>query len=496
MVDQSQKMTRSFNWLNAAQFGGALNDNIFKLLVIFFVIGLRGRETASVTTAVVGAIFVIPFLLFLPMAGVLADRYSKRHITVVVKIMELGAMLLAIVAFYYRSEWIAYAVVFLMSTQSALFGPSKYGILPELVGRHRLSRANSLFVLFTYLAIIIGTALAPTVDKVLDGNYVVAALVCLGIAVAGLLAAMQVEVTPVMDAQRRVTPVFIRDIWRTLRSIRHDGFLMLAVIAAAYFLLLGGFVQLNLIPYGIEMLGISAHNSAYLFLIAALGIGLGAWLVGRLSGRNVELGLVPIGVAGVAVGLLGLFFVPHAMWLICAFVFLLGLSAGFFVVPLESFIQYRSPDKRRGEIIAAKGFLAWVGVLLAAILLYIFSEIIHLTPAQGFLVMALATLALTAAAFYVLPDFFLRFVVTLITKLVYRIRVIGLLIKNQLQCFAGLVNKIPEPILPVIADPLCRALDVICFCKCVAAAGFDMMGNQQNGIHAAFGVGVFWLSFL
>lgn len=425
MVDQSQRMTRSFNWLNAAQFGGALNDNVFRLLVVFFLIGLKGQEAASLMASVVGAIFVIPFLLFTPMAGILADRYSKRNITVVVKTIEILSMVIALAAFHFRNEWIAYSVVFLMSTQSALFGPSKYGIVKELVGEERLSRANSLLVLFTYIAIIVGTGLAPSVDHLTGGNYVAATSVCLLIAVAGLIAICRVGSTPAQGGERRISPNVFGTIWRTLVSIRHDGYLMLAVIAAAYFLLIAGFVQINLIPYGIEMLGISEQNSAYLFLLSALGIGLGAWVVGRLSGKTIELGLVPVGVVGVVVGAFGLFMFSHSLPVTCAMVFVLGVSAGFYIVPVEAFIQYRSPDKRRGEILAAKGFLAWLGVLLSAVLLYVFAELLQITPAQGFLVVGVATLMMMVVAFSVLPDFFLRFVITLIAKLVYRIRVIG-----------------------------------------------------------------------
>lgn len=413
MISASQKMTRSFCWLNAAQFGGALNDNVFKLLVIFFLITAKGPGSAAMTNAVVGAIFVLPFLLFTPMAGVLADRYSKRHITVAVKLIECVAMLLAIWAFYKEMEGLAYVVVFLMSTQSALFGPSKYGILPELVGSQRLSRANSLLVLFTYLAIILGTALAPTMDKLLGGHYVAAASVCLVIALLGLGAAWQVEVTPAMGSSRRIRLIFFGDLYRTLKGIRSDSLLFFSVLAAAYFLLLGGFVQLNLIPYGIEMLGISQQDSAYLFLLAALGIGGGAWLVGRLSGEHIELGWAPLGAMGVALGAVGLAFAHHHLPAVWAFTLLFGVSAGFFIVPLESFVQHRSPDTRRGEILAAKGVLAWVGVLAAAGFLYVFAEVAHLSPAQGFGLFGLLTILLTGVALYSVPDLFARFMVTM-----------------------------------------------------------------------------------
>jgi len=425
MLEEHQKMPRSFLWLNAAQFGGALNDNIFKFLIIFFLIDLKGADAASSVVFGVGLVFVIPFLLFSAAAGVLADRYSKRLITISVKAVEILTMLLAVWAFTLRNEWLAYAVLFLMSTQSAFFSPTKYGIIPELVGKERLSRANSLMVLYTYLSIILGTAIAPTLAKVSDGNYVLAAQCCVLVAVLGFLASLRIPVTEAQKGDGVISPLFLRDIWRTLVEVRRDGFLMLAVIASAYFLLVGAFIQLNLILYGMQMLGWSQENSGYLFFIAAMGIGVGAMMVGRLSGRNIEFGLVPLGVFGVTVCAVALYAFYTQIFVVAFFVFALGISAGFYVVPLNAFIQYRSPEKLRGRILAASGFLSWIGVALAAVLVEVFSKVLNLSPAQGFLVIGLVTMVLALIAFRVLPDFFLRFVVTIITKCFYRIRVVG-----------------------------------------------------------------------
>lgn len=152
---------KSFAWMNATQFCGALNDNIFKLLSFFFVIRLLGQQHAGSLVSLGGAIFVVPFLLFTPAAGVLADRVSKRTIIVWAKVLEIVVMLLGVVAF--STQWApgAFIVLFLMSTQSALFGPSKYGIIPELVRRDQISAANGVLTLMTYLAIILGTAVGP-----------------------------------------------------------------------------------------------------------------------------------------------------------------------------------------------------------------------------------------------------------------------------------------------------------------------------------------------
>ncbi len=395
-------MPRPFGWHNAAQFGGALNDNVFRLLVVLFLITAEGAEAASRVSAQVGVVFVLPFLLFTPTAGRFADRFSKRTIILVVKSLEILSMALALMVFWLHVPWAAYAVVFLMSTQSALFGPTKYGIVPELVGDHRLSRANSLLVLFTYLAIILGTAGAPALDMLTDGNYPLGAAVLLLIAIAGWVAAWQIAVTPAQAGQGAVTPVFIGQIIRTLLQIRHDRRLMASVWAAAYFLFLGGYVQMNIIPFGMEQFGLSQQQSAYLFLPAALGIGLGAWWVGRISGSQIRLNLVPLGVMGAVFGALGMAWAAPVIWMAVGWMGLLGVSAGFFIVPLEAAIQQRSEASSRGQVLASKGFLAWCGVLAAAGLMHVMAEMLDWSPAQGFYAIALLTNALLVIAMWLL----------------------------------------------------------------------------------------------
>ncbi len=148
--------SRSFRLLNATQFLGALNDNVFKLLVIYLLINVKGPAAANTILSLAGAIFVIPFLLFSSSSGILADRLSKRTIIVYTKILELLIMLFGLAAVIYESEIGAYTALFFMAAQSALFGPSKYGIIPELVESKMVSKANGSLTSFTYLAIILG----------------------------------------------------------------------------------------------------------------------------------------------------------------------------------------------------------------------------------------------------------------------------------------------------------------------------------------------------
>ncbi len=424
-LDPSQRLPRGFLWLNATQFFGALNDNIFRLFIVFSLISLRGPEAASEVTAIAGAVFVMPFLLFVALAGVLADRISKRTITICVKTCEVAVMALGTWALSLDSVWFLYGILFLMATQSAFFGPTKYGIVPELAGRERLSRANSYIQAFTYLAIILGTGMAPFLSKITGEQYENAAIYCVGFAVIGLVTALFIPCTPPAGATAKASVLFVRDIWRTLRFVSKDGYLMLAVVASSYFLLIGAFMQMNIIPYGMEMLGFSQENSAYLFLFAAVGIGTGSLGAGRLSGRNIEFGLVPLGALLLTISVIALTFVAANVTAIAILILLAGFGAGLFIVPLQAFIQFRSPRERLGETLAASGFLSWVGVLVASGLLFLFSEIIGLNAGQGFLVIGLLTLGLTIVTMKVLPDFLLRFIVVAVTRTVYRLRVVG-----------------------------------------------------------------------
>lgn len=290
----NEKLPPSFASLNASQFLGAMNDNILKLLIIFFLINAQGAAKAGVITAAVGTAFVLPFLLFSAPAGCLADRLRKSQLIVTVKAAEVVVTLLAVMAFAFGWHNGLYLIVFLMATHSAFFAPAKYGAIPELAPRDQLSRANGLMESFTYLAIILGTTLASILTQAAGGRFWVASLVCLGVALAGLWSAWRMEPTAAADGERRVS-LFPTEILRTVISIRHDRDLMLAVIGLAWFMFVGAFAQLNLIGYGMQQMGLSEAQSGYLFLAAAFGIGSGSLLAARLSGRDVEFGIVPLG---------------------------------------------------------------------------------------------------------------------------------------------------------------------------------------------------------
>ncbi len=244
---KENKLSSSFHWLNTTQFLGALNDNIFKLLIVFYLITAHGAGSAGAVSATAGAVFVVPFLLFSSLSGILADRMSKRSIVVAAKIVEVAVMSVGVAAFYYGSEYGLYVTLFLMALQSTLFSPSKYGIVPELVKKDQLSQANSYLEAFTYLAVIIGTAAAPLLSQSMSFIYWKAAVVCVVISLIGLASSGKIEHTLPAGSSQRFRLFFVRDIWNTLKEVRKDRYLLFAVVGSACFMFLGAFAQINLV---------------------------------------------------------------------------------------------------------------------------------------------------------------------------------------------------------------------------------------------------------
>jgi acyl-[acyl-carrier-protein]-phospholipid O-acyltransferase/long-chain-fatty-acid--[acyl-carrier-protein] ligase len=383
---------RSFYFLNATQFLGALNDNIYKLLVIYLLINIKGPEAAGTILSLCGAVFVIPFLLFSSGSGVMADRKSKSRIIVYTKVMEVVTMVLGLIGVIYSWEFGSYAALFLMATQSAIFGPSKYGIILELVEEKMVSKVNGIMTSFTYLAIILGTFLASAITDVTNKNFVFLSCVCILIAVIGLLTSFGIKKTPPQESTKKINPIFIYEIYQTLKFSWTVPHLLPAIYCSSFFLFLGAFTQLNIIPFAMQSLGTSEVGGGYLFLATAVGIALGAVLAGRLSKDKVEPGISCICGFFVAFFLVLLYLFSSSLLMTIVSLGFLGIFGGGFLIPFDSFIQVNSPDIKRGQVIAANNFCSFVGVLIASFILYFFSEKLHISAASGFAILGVVTI--------------------------------------------------------------------------------------------------------
>ena len=418
----------TFKWLNATQFFGALNDNLYKLSMVFFLIALNPKINPDSIMANTSAIFVLPFLLFSDAAGVLADRISKQIIIARLKIIELFLMSSGFICFYFKSSAGLYVVLFLMCTQSAFFGPAKYGIIPELVPTERLSKANSHIVSATFLSIIIGTLMASLLAGG-DHGFLICGMTCILVSMGGIFVSRRIYKTAPAGGKEKINPLFFIGIWKTVKSIANDRYLLMSVLTSSYFWLVAAYAQMNLIPYGIDLMHLAPENSnvaGYLYLVVAVGVGSGAILAGLLSGRNIEFGIVPIGAFGLSASLILLQGASDSFVWAIFFIIMLGISAGLFLLPLNAFIQWKTPSHKRGAVLAASNFLNFVGILGATLMIKIFQERLGFSPGQAFMLLGVMTFVLGVATMFVLPDFFVRFIMLIITKIFYRIKIKGI----------------------------------------------------------------------
>lgn len=417
MISTFFRRFSSFTYLNITQFLGALNDNIYKLLIVYLFIQLEGIEYSYQILASTGATFVIPFLLFSAGSGILADRFSKRDIIVITKILELVIMGFSVVAFAFQSKWGSYAVLFLLATQSAIFGPSKYGIVPELVGTDKISKANGMMTSLTFLAIILGTFLASFLIQITGRNFIICAIFCTFIALVGLVTSFMIEYTPPAGSKTKIRLFFLKEIFDTLKLARQEISLLPAMCGSAFFLFVGAFTQLNIIPFAIQSLHLSDIQGGYLFFLTAIGIGSGALIAGKVSGRIVELGLVPIGALGISICAFSLDLFSTYLYAVLPLVTLIGVFGGLFEIPLDSYIQVASPKKLRGQMVAATNFMSFIGVLIASGLIYLNSEVFGIEADRGFsLVGALSVLVMIAFT-YQFFDYLTRFIASSLSRL-------------------------------------------------------------------------------
>ena len=399
----------ALNFLNISQFLGVINDNVFKFLTVFLLIDLKGIESSSSILFWVGTVYVLPFLLFSSAAGVLADKFSKQKIIVALKALEVVTTALAVVAFWVQSPWACYSLLFLLSFHSAAFGPPKYSIIPEIVTSDKISKANGLITSFTYLGIIVGTFLASFTTQMTSRNFTLAAGVCVVIAILGFVSSLFIPYTKPTRTKTRIKFFFLKEIYKTLFFCYKTPHLLLAVLGAAFFLYLGAFFQLNIIPFAIQALGLSEIGGGYLFLTVAIGIAIGAILVGKLSKDHVELGFSCI--AGVCLFFLVflLAILPKTVKLDVFLLILIGCCSGFFIVPLDAYIQKNSPDAQRGQVVAASNFMSFCGVLLAPFSIYVFSGTFKLSSSEGFFLVSLFVLVISLLILFRLSNIFLSF---------------------------------------------------------------------------------------
>ena len=430
---------RRFAPLFATQALGALNDNVFKnalILLIAFGAGVSDGDSNLLINAAAG-LFIVPFFLFSAQAGQLADNMDKATLIRRVKLGEIVIMGLACIGFLLQSIPLLLVALALMGTQSAFFGPAKYAILPQHIDDTALVGANGMIEMGTFLAILIGTLIGGLLIGTAQGPLLVGGLV-VGLAALGYLASRGIPTAPALGQR---TP-FDWNAWRqskqTLESLRGNPTLLHSVLGVSWFWFFGATYLTQLPNYVRLSLGGNEQVVTLLLALFSVGIAVGSLLCERLSGKRVELGLVPVGSIGMTVFAIDLYFAAAAptgdaligasAWLsqpgsvrVVIDVLLLGAFGGLYIVPLYALIQQRAEPAKRARVIAANNILnaAFMTVSAVGCALLLGSG---LSIPQLFLTVALMNAAVAVFIYTLVPEFFLRFVIWILINIIYRVR--------------------------------------------------------------------------
>ena len=417
---------RGFWALIATQFQGAFSDNILRNLLLSIVVGMGMAQTQRETfVSVVTFLFSVPFLLFSMPGGWLADRFSKRQVTIWTKVMEFGSMLLATAGLATHTLTLSLVALTLVATQAALFGPSKYGLLPELLPEKSLSWGNGVIELWTFLAIIIGTVVGAWMGQQFAGREVIAGYVLLGLSAVGFATSLGIDNVPAAAPEKPFRINIVGDLWTQIGKMRKDTALFLAVLGNTYFWFLGSLLFSTIVIYGPDVLHVSQTKTGYLNAMLAVGIGIGSMIAGWVSDNKIEYGLIPLGSIGMTVTGFILGVMPHGMMASALLLGMLGFWAGFFAVPVNALIQHKPPEEDKGGIIAAANLLSFVGIALSSVVYFVFTQLSTSIPAGVIIAGSVITAAATVYVLYLLPEWFGRLILFFVTRTIYRVRVIG-----------------------------------------------------------------------
>ena len=425
-VSEAPRGERGFWALIATQFQGAFSDNILRNLLLAMVVGMGlGKDERDSFVSIVTFLFSMPFVIFSMSGGWLADHFSKRQVTIWTKVMEIGAMTIATAGLGLHMRALTLFALGLVATQAALFGPSKYGLLPELLPSKRLSFGNGVIELGTFVAIIVGTVTGAAMGERFAGHEIYAGYALMALAFVGLGTSFAIDKVPPAAPEKKFRANFIADLWQQIKLMRQDQPLFLAVLGNTYFWFLGSLLFSTVVVYGPDVLHVGQTKTGYLNAALAIGIGIGSMIAGILSSNKIEYGLIPLGsigmtCTGVALGTMHVGLGGSAVLLAT-----LGFWAGFFAVPVNALIQHRPAEENKGGIIAASNLLSFVGIAISSGAYFVFTKFVHLDSRGVMLAASVITAAGTGYVLFLLPEWFGRLILFFLTHTIYRVKVIG-----------------------------------------------------------------------
>jgi 1-acyl-sn-glycerol-3-phosphate acyltransferase len=437
---------RRFGPFFLTQALGAFNDNVFKnalaMLITFQGIAILGLAPTELVPFA-GGVFILPFFLFSAIAGQLSDKFDKAGMIRKVKFVEIIIMALAGTGFYLQSPLLLLGVLFLMGMQSAFFGPLKYSIIPQHLETHELVHGNGLVSMATFVAILIGTLFGGWLIDGTQSGLTMVSIAVLIVAAAGFVASWYIPSAPPADPGLTVKWNIVAETWRTMGFVRENDVVFRSILGASWFWFYGATI-LGLIP-NFAKISLQGSNEVATLLLAlfSVGVGVGSMACHKLSFRQVEIGLVPLGSIGLTVFGIDMYLATNSLEPVAALtgaagfierggsvrvmldVVLMGAFGGLYFVPLNALIQHRSRPEHRSRVIAGGNILNALFMVASAVFSIILLKA-GLTIPQLILVTAIINAAVALYIYLLVPEFVLRFVTWVLVHSVYRMKVTDL----------------------------------------------------------------------
>jgi len=425
------------------QFLGAFNDNLYKnALVIMFsftAISIFGISS-DVLINFAAVIFILPFFLFSATAGQLADKYDNATLMQYIKILEVIIMLFAAVGFYLQSPEILLFVLFLMGTQSAFFGPVKYGYLPRVLNREELVGGNGMTDMGTFLAILLGMIAGAHTIMIADGPIYVSMMVII-FAILGYIAARKIPATGAASPDLKLNLNPVSETLKIVKYCQSNRTVFLSVIGISWFWFYGSII-ITQIP-NFTRYYLTADEAVFVLLMGtfSISVGIGSLLCEKLSGGRIEIGLVPLGSLGLTVFAVDFYitavnfilpaqghlysvseFLNNSVhWRILFDIFMIGIASGFYIVPLYALIQSRTEQSHISRVIAANNIINSMFMVIAGIAAMVFLGLGNSIPGL-ILVTGIMNLVIAIYIYKMITEFLWRFIVWLSLHTIYRVK--------------------------------------------------------------------------
>ena len=439
-----QRRFAPFFW---TQFSGAANDNLFKFaftVMVTYQLSV-GWLTPALAGLVIGALFILPFLLFSATSGQLTDKFEKTRMIRFVKNLEIVIMLIAAFGFMNGSVNVQVPVLlgctFLMGLHSTLFGPVKFAYLPQALNERELTGGNGMVEMGTFVAILLGNIAGGLLVAAPGVGPTYVAVACVALAVAGRAVAQFIPLTPATDPGLKINWNPVTETWRNLKLAKTNLVVFRSMLGISWMWFFGAVFLSQFPSFAKEVMHGNEQVASLLLVVFSIGIATGSLLCEVLSKRHVEIGLVPLGAIGMSVFAIDLYFasrglpvssimgvgsfiVQPAHWRVMMDLALLSLFAGLYSVPMYALIQLRSQPTHRARIIAANNILNALFMIVSSILAGALLGA-NFTIPQIFLFTGLVNVVVAFYIFMLVPEYLLRFVAFIASRIIYRFKITG-----------------------------------------------------------------------